>query len=291
VTRTLATGGDLTFRLWVSSETTALGGEGPLTASCYDYFELTVFDGTTTYGPFYNYCGTYSNQGGPLQDGVIAYPANLSESIAVGAATNFDRRSDYSQWGPQIDFLCHSNGGSLGITTTDVTGANGYTGTDYTSSFGGTSSAAPLCSGIAALAITEDPTLTASEVRQLMRDSGRKIGSYAYSSGFNQKYGYGAVDASAVVSGTTPDPGIIVKKQTDPDGSTQEFTFSTDYSTNFNLMDGGSNHSGPLDPGTYSRQWFQAPLRTPELSSRSRRFRTARRNSSLSARITAPTST
>ena len=43
----------------------------------------------------------------------------MSVLAAVGAATNFDRRSDYSQWGAQNDFVCHSSGGSLGITTTD----------------------------------------------------------------------------------------------------------------------------------------------------------------------------
>jgi len=229
VTKTLTTDGDLVYRVWPSSETTNFGGEGPITNQCYDFIDITVFDGTTTYGPFLPACGTYSNQGNPLQDGVIAYPANLTESIAVGAATNFDTRSAYSQWGPEIDFLCHSNGGSLGITTTDVTGTNGYTATDYTSTFGGTSSAAPLCSGIAALAISADPTLTAAEVRQIMRNSGRKIGSAAYVGGWNQEYGYGAVDASAAVATATPGGGsIIVEKQTIPDGDGASFTFTGD---------------------------------------------------------------
>ena len=223
VTKTFAAGGDLSFDVWPSSETTNTGGVGPITTSCWDYLGLTINDVPQSV----TLCGTYSNQGNPLQDGVIAYPANLSESIAVGAATNFDRRSAYSQWGPEIDFLCHSNGGSLGITTTDVTGTNGYTATDYTSTFGGTSSAAPLCSGIAALAISADPTLTAAEIRQIMRDSGREIGSAAYASGWNQEYGYGAVDASAVVAATTPGSGgIIVEKQTIPDGDAASFTFT-----------------------------------------------------------------
>jgi subtilisin family serine protease len=224
VTKTFATGGDLSFYVWPSSETTNSGGVGPITTSCFDYLGMTI-DGTPQ--PV-SLCGTYSNQGNPLQDGVIAYPANLSDSIAVGAATNFDTRSAYSQWGPEIDFLCHSNGGSLGITTTDVTGANGYTATDYTSTFGGTSSAAPLCSGIAALAISADPTLTAAEIRQIMRNSGRKIGSSAYVGGWNQEYGYGAVDALAVVSASTPGGGIIVEMQTIPDGDAASFTFTGD---------------------------------------------------------------
>ena len=45
---------------------------------------------------------------------------------------------------------------------------------------------------------------------------------------------------------------IIVEKQTLPNGSTQSFTFDTDYGDNFNLTDDGTNDSGPLQPGNYS---------------------------------------
>ncbi len=49
---------------------------------------------------------------------------------------------------------------------------------------------------------------------------------------------------------------IIVEKQTDPDGSTEDFGFTTDYGSPFSLMDGQTNNSGPLLPtseaGTYS---------------------------------------
>ncbi len=48
------------------------------------------------------------------------------------------------------------------------------------------------------------------------------------------------------------DANIIVEKQTNPDGSTQEFTFTTSYGDDFNLTDGQTNDSGDLDPGTYS---------------------------------------
>ncbi len=48
------------------------------------------------------------------------------------------------------------------------------------------------------------------------------------------------------------DAFIVVEKETDPDGSTQAFTFSTDYGGDFNLADGESNTSDPLTSGTYS---------------------------------------
>jgi hypothetical protein len=222
VTKTFATGGDLSFFVWPSSESESLTGEGPITGSCYDYLGLTV-NGTPQ---SVSLCGTYCNQNSPLQDGVVAYPANLSETIAVGAATNFDRRSDYSQWGPEIDVVCQSNGGSLGITTTDVTGSNGYSTGDYTSGFGGTSSAAPLCSGIAALALSADPTLTADQVRSLMQSNTRKIGFVPYTAGWNPTYGYGAVNGSEVIAAAAAEGSIRVEKQTIPDGDSSSFNFS-----------------------------------------------------------------
>jgi plastocyanin len=45
---------------------------------------------------------------------------------------------------------------------------------------------------------------------------------------------------------------IIVEKQTDPDGSTQSFDFTSDYGASFSLTDGQTNNSGWLVPGTYS---------------------------------------
>ena len=60
------------------------------------------------------------------------------------------------------------------------------------------------------------------------------------------------MQAGAIVE----DGNIIVRKETDPDGSTQLFTFSTSYSADFDLSDGQSNDSGPLaatsEAGTYS---------------------------------------
>jgi hypothetical protein len=194
------------------------------------------------------FCGTYSNQGNPLQDGALFYPSSLTEAISVGAATNFDRRSDYSQWGPGNDFVCHSNGGSLGITTTDVVGPNGYSGTDYTAAFGGTSSAAPLCSGIAGLILSEDPSLTASEVRSLMQSSAREIGPVPYVGGYNNNYGHGAVNADEALAGLASST-IIVTKQTMPDGDSTTFTFSGEAA---GVIGDGQQIITPVGAGTYT---------------------------------------
>ncbi len=156
------------FYLWPSAEANTLDGEGLLTndngigqAECRDGVELNVYNSAGVYNDTYYFlCGTWSNQGDVLQDGVLAYPASLAETIAVGAVSNFDRRSDYAQWGPGLDLVAHSSGGTLSIVTTDLTGSAGYSDGDttpgwwgdtsadwdYTNSFGGTSSATPWCS-------------------------------------------------------------------------------------------------------------------------------------------------
>jgi hypothetical protein len=57
----------------------------------------------------------------------------------------------------------------------------------------------------------------------------------------------GAGDISCTSPGT-----IIIQKQTDPEGVTTSFEFTTDYSSNFFLADGETNNSGNLPPDTYS---------------------------------------
>ena len=45
---------------------------------------------------------------------------------------------------------------------------------------------------------------------------------------------------------------IIVEKQTNPDGATQQFSFTPSYGAGFQLADGQQNTSAALAPGTYS---------------------------------------
>jgi subtilisin family serine protease len=207
VTRAVGSG-DLHYEAWVSSEST---GSGYLSQSCYDVFELYVtLQGGSRTGPYLPLCGWYSNQNTPLEDGTLGYPANRAETIAVGAVTNYDRRSDYGQGGPGLDVAAHSSGGSLGIVTTDLAGTQGYNantsgaGGDYTDTFGGTSSATPLVSGIVGLMLSNTPAMTESQVRTALHNAGRQIGCTPYAAGFNAVYGYGVVDADAAVTSNPP---------------------------------------------------------------------------------------
>lgn len=140
----------------------------------------------------------------------VSYPARLAGTvpgvIAVGASTDGDLRSDYSNFGPEVDFVAPSNGGASGIVTTDRTGADGYNSGagaagDYATDFGGTSSATPLAAGIGALLLARDANLTPVQVRGLMRNTTDFIGPLGYTDGFNVQYGYGRLNANTAVRG------------------------------------------------------------------------------------------
>lgn len=134
----------------------------------------------------------------------VDYPANLSSTIAVGASTDWDYRSHYSQYGAALDIVAPSGGGFAGIASTDITGGDGYVAGDYVGGLTGTSFAAPLAAGIAALLLSRNPDLSADDVRSIMQNStdkvGGNIGATAYdTNGFNQFYGFGRVNALAAV--------------------------------------------------------------------------------------------
>ncbi|MFJ9696301.1 S8 family serine peptidase [Kitasatospora sp. NPDC101183] len=129
--------------------------------------------------------------------------------MAIGATTDRERRAWYSDHGDAIWICAPSSGAaSLGehaVLTTDRTGSAGYNDgsegvdPDYTDSFGGTSAAAPLVAGIAALMLSVNPQLTAQDVRGLLRDTARTIGTGYGPDGHSPDYGYGQVDAYAAV--------------------------------------------------------------------------------------------
>jgi subtilisin family serine protease len=157
--------------------------------------------------------------------------------IAVAALGSDGVYSWYSSFGANVFVTAPSNGVSgFGITTTDRTGSNGYNpsqdtfpNTDYTSVFGGTSSATPLAAGIMALAKQVQPALNVRFAKHLLArtstqcdpSDGTETGGGTGSAGtawktnaagfkFNQNYGFGLVNAdllcaqAVLYSGVTP---------------------------------------------------------------------------------------
>lgn len=153
-------------------------------------------------------------------DGYASYP----KVIAVAACNDRGRRSVYSDYGkalwcafPSNDFahppLNHPSPLTSGIWTTDRLGRHGYNGQSandgdpsgqFTNSFGGTSSACPGAAGVAALALSVNPSLRWNEVKDLLRRACDRIdsqaGRYDAVTGHSTFYGYGRLNALTAVN-------------------------------------------------------------------------------------------
>ncbi|ODA35891.1 S8 family serine peptidase [Veronia pacifica] len=180
-----------------------------------------------------------------------ADPFNATFYNTVVSATSADEnnpRSSYSTTGSSVMFAAF--GGEYGVNnpamiTTDVQGCDrGYsksyqgnysgglnqdiqerTDCSYTSQFNGTSSAAPVASGVAALVMEANPDLTWRDVRYIMAKTAKKIdqdfeSGILYQNGqfyvaepgwvtnaagntFHNWYGYGLLDATKAVQMAT----------------------------------------------------------------------------------------
>ncbi len=139
--------------------------------------------------------GDYANL-----DGYVNQP----ETIGIGAINYRGTSSYYSEYGSNIVISAPSDnrGDDPSITTTTLT-ADGT----YTDNFGGTSSAAPLVSGVIALILESNPNLGWRDIQEILIRSARKIdagnsGWVNNGAGFHFHHGYGAgmIDAKASVN-------------------------------------------------------------------------------------------
>ena len=180
----------------------SLTGPGPLTVAA---FESDFSTGRNGYGNVITWAAGngHADSDNSNYDGY----ANARQTISVGAITNGGTQSWYSEPGANVLVVAHSNGGSRGIHTADIPGSGGYEAGDINPSFGGTSSATPLVSGVVALILEVEPTLTARDVMAILANSARKNDPSDSSWGTNgagheisHKYGFGVVDAHAAVT-------------------------------------------------------------------------------------------
>ncbi|KAF9941746.1 pheromone processing endoprotease [Mortierella alpina] len=122
--------------------------------------------------------------------------ANSLFTIAIGAISRTNQRSSYSEACSALLGVTYSNGNNSGILTTDVATrkCNGE--------FGGTSAAAPVASGIYALALGIRPDLSWHDIQHLTVQTAIPVDEgdpdwkkTAIGKLFNHKYGYGKLDA------------------------------------------------------------------------------------------------
>ena len=97
--------------------------------------------------------------------------------------------------------------GDPAIFTTDVSGSDGDTSTDYTSDMGGTSASTPMVAGVVALMLEANQNLTWRDVEHILVKTSRHVdtdhpGWFQTEAGnwYNHAYGYGLVDATAAVN-------------------------------------------------------------------------------------------
>jgi len=137
--------------------------------------------------------------------------ANSIYTIAVGAADIRGQQAWYSEPGANLVVCAPSSGDNnaaseVGITTTDRTGSNGYSTTDYANDFGGTSSATPKVAGVVALMLQANPNLGWRDVQEILIRTARRNapgdGDWRQNGAgfwFNHKFGAGLVNARAAV--------------------------------------------------------------------------------------------
>ncbi|MDP7203248.1 MAG: S8 family serine peptidase [Candidatus Poseidoniaceae archaeon] len=132
--------------------------------------------------------------------------ANSRYTISVTAVDHDGDQTTYGEPGANVLVSAPSDGSGVGITTTDLQGSSGYSNSDYTDSFGGTSSATPLVSGVIALMLEANSNLTWRDVQHVLVQSSRMndasdSGWSANGAGlqFNHKYGFGVIDAGHAV--------------------------------------------------------------------------------------------
>ena len=140
----------------------------------------------------------------------LAYPADLSRSysnvMAVGASWG---RTDYlgnpetpgtrinypGLWGSQYGDGLTLMGPSEVVADAATRSLTGQVSFGYTAQFNGTSAAAPNVTGVASLVWSANPTLTATQVRQILSQTATDLGT----PGYDPYYGNGFVNADAAV--------------------------------------------------------------------------------------------
>ncbi len=134
--------------------------------------------------------------------------ANSRYTIAVGAVDYSGVQAWYSESCAMLVVAAPSSGNApaYSVTTTDLKGGRGTSSTDCTSSFGGTSAAAPMVAGIIALVLQANPNLGWRDVQGVLINSASmtdnndadwtRNGAGLH---INHKYGFGLVNAAAAV--------------------------------------------------------------------------------------------
>ena len=167
------------------------------------------------------------------ESGYVSFPANVTvpNVITVGASDRNDHQANYSPTSNLIDIVAPSHraypnqiaGETYEMWSIDIPGNAGYnpwpagsytppaigevlpdTGPDslaYTARFGGTSHSCPVVAGVAALMLSVNPSLTPTQVFNILTNTADRVGGYTYTNGRSNQMGHGRVNARSAVEG------------------------------------------------------------------------------------------
>ena len=132
------------------------------------------------------------NENRVIADGEVAA---LPGVITVGAVTNFDEATAFTNRGEVLDFSAPA-----ATFTTDISGPDGADPGDYNPTFGGTSAACPVAAGVAGLLASADPTASAAEIREAMVNTLRPAPfAQPGPDGHDPQYGFGIIAPEAAL--------------------------------------------------------------------------------------------
>jgi subtilisin family serine protease len=126
------------------------------------------------------------NDARPINDDELLAVAGV---VGVGATNNFDELTQFSNTGRAVDVVAPT-----GTLSTDLVGADGEDESDYTHRFGGTSSSAPLVSGLFGLLVAAAPEASAAALTEaLLSTAQQSLFARPGADGHDVEYGYGVV--------------------------------------------------------------------------------------------------
>ncbi|MDY6795119.1 MAG: S8 family serine peptidase [Actinomycetota bacterium] len=112
-------------------------------------------------------------------DTTMIYPAACDNVMGVGATTNRDEKASFSNYNSSVDVTAPGKD----VYSTYPSGGYGYGS--------GTSAATPHVAGLAALALSLQPSLSASQVEQAIMDGADDLGD----AGRDDRFGFGRINA------------------------------------------------------------------------------------------------
>lgn len=189
--------------------------------------------------------------------GTIIHPADGDSVIAVAAVDAAGNLASFSSPGPSADGRIKPDIASMGVAVISPYHVGGYV------SVSGTSFSSPLVAAGSALALEHDPTLSADDLRQLIKESGDRYDNP------DNNFGYGIFDAvktANIIGFSRPyailfddshlDATIYTKTGTDsiPDISVLNLPIWLDFSDN-------GDGTADLSLNNFERQVGQYPVR------------------------------